>query len=131
MANVAYSFKFGNFIIPDEYIAEDGYDCTPNQRQDIEPWTDASGVTHRNVVPHTKSDVTITFRDLRWNQFTTLINGITANYASNERDANCQYLDMETMTLKTGHFYLDPSAKFKVKRLNQKVNSFTLRFTEY
>lgn len=131
MANVSYSFKFGNYIIPNSYIAEDGYDCTPNQRQDVNPWTDANGVTHREVVPHTKSDVTLTFRQLTWNQFTALIKGITDNYASSERDATCTYLDMESMTLKTGHFYLDPSMKFKVKRLNQKVNSFSLKFTEY
>lgn len=133
MPNTAnYCFQFGSYTIPDTYIAEDGYDCTPNQRQDMEPYTDGNGVTHRNAVAHTKSDVTITFRALKWDEFTTLITSIVANYInSKERDANCTYLDMETMTMKTGHFYLDPSCKFKVKTLNEKVAAFSLRFTEY
>lgn len=129
---VPYNFKFGEYQIPDEYITEGGYDCTPNQRQDLDPWTDANGVTHRNVVEHFKSDVTITFRALRWEQFTDLIQGISSNYINQgERDAICTYLDMETMEMRSGHFYLDPSMKFKVKRLNDKVDSFSLRFTEY
>lgn len=129
---IPYSFKFGDYTIPDEYIAEGGYECTPNQRQDLEPYTDAEGVTHRNALAHTKSDVTITFRSLRWDQFTALITGISSNYInSKERDAICSYLDMETMTISSGHMYLDPSCKFKVKRLNEKVDAFSLRFTEY
>ena len=127
-----YVFKFGSYVIPNEYIAEGGYDCTPNQRQDLDPFTDQFGVTHRNALQHTKSDVTITFRPLNWNQFTSLISNITSNYVIiNERDAQCEYLDMETMTLKNGHMYLDPSCTFKVKRLNEKVDGFSLRFTEY
>ena len=127
-----YVFKFGDYIIPNEYIAEDGYDCTPNQRQDLDPFTDQFGVTHRNALQHTKTDVTITFRQLTWAQFQNLISNIVANYSIiNERDAQCTYLDMETMTMKQGHMYLDPSCKFKVKILNEKINSFSLRFTEY
>lgn len=132
MADVSYVFRFGGYEIPNEYLAEDGYECTPNQRQDLDPWTDATGVTHRNVVGHTKSDVTLTFRALKWDEFTELITGITSAYSDvGERDAYCSYLDMETMTLKTGHFYLDPSCKFKVKFVNDRINSFSLRFTEY
>ena len=127
-----YVFKFGGYIIPNEYIAEDGYDCTPNQRQDLDPYTDANGVTHRNALEHTKSDVTITFRALKWDEFTSLITGISSNYINaKERDAICSYLDMETMTINSGYMYLDPSMKFKVRRLNEKVDSFSLRFTEY
>ena len=127
-----YVFKFGNYTIPNEYIAEGGYDCTPNQRQDLDPFTDQFGVTHRNALQHTKTDVTITFRQLTWTQFQNLISNIVANYSIiNERDAQCTYLDMETLTMKQGHMYLDPSCKFKVKKLNDKIDAFSLRFTEY
>ncbi len=130
--NATYVFKFGNYTIPNEYIALDGYDCTPNQRQDVDPFTDQFGVTHRNALQHTKSEVTITFRQLSWAEYESLINGIVGAYITvNERDANCIYLDMETMTMKQGHFYLDPSCKFKVKLLNKAVNGFSLKFTEY
>ncbi len=127
-----FLFKFGNYVIPDEFIIEDGYDCTPNQRQDVNPWTDANGETHRNVVPHTKTDITITFRKLSWNEAQSLLNNIVNNYITySERDAICTYLDTETLQMKSGHFYLDPSFKMKVHRLNAKFDSFTMRFTEY
>ena len=128
---LTYLFQFGNYQIPNEYIAEGGYEVAPNQRQDLDPYTDANGITHRNTLEHTKSDVTLGIRSLNWEQFTSLISGLTSNYLSNERDAICSYLDMETMQVKSGHFYLDPSCKFKVRRLNDKVDGFTLRFTEY
>lgn len=130
--NTPYLFKFGNYIIPNQYIAEGGYECAPNQRQDLDPFTDQFGVTHRNTLQHTKSDVTITFRELKWSQYEDLISNIVSNYnIINERDAICEYFDMEIMALKTGHMYLDPSMKFQVRKLNEKVPSFSLRFTEY
>lgn len=129
---ISYCFKFGNYEIPNSYIAENGYECAPHQRQDVEPFTDAKGVTHRNVVEHTKSDINITFRQLKWAEFTALIEGLTSNYINDgERDAICSYLDLENMQIDSGHFYLDPSAKFKVKRLNDKMDAFTLHFVEY
>jgi len=127
----SYLFQFGTYQIPNEYIAEGGYEIAPNQRQDLDPYTDANGITHRNTLEHTKTDITIAIRNLKWEQFTSLISGLVTNYISNERDAICSYFDMETMTVKSGHFYLDPSCKFKVRRLNDKVDGFTLRFTEY
>ena len=130
--DATYVFKFGTYEIPNELIAESGYECTPNQRQDLDPFTDQFGVTHRNALQHTKSDITITFRTLKWSEFQTLVSNIVANYVTiNERDAQCTYLDLETLTMKEGHFYLDPSCKFKIKKLNSKVDSFSLRFTEY
>ena len=127
-----YCFKFGNYTIPNTYIAESGYKCKPQQRQDLEPWTDADGLTHRNVVVHRKSDVTITFRQLKWNDFVSLMEGITSNYLSvDEKDAICTYINQESNTLSSGHFYLDPSCEFSIKQLNGKMDSFSLRFTEY
>lgn len=130
--NATYLFKFGDYIIPNEMIVEDGYECKPNQRQDLDPFTDQFGVTHRNTLQHTKTDITITFRALSWDNFQTLVSNIVANYAKiTERDAICTYLDLETFTMKEGHFYLDPSCKFQIHKLNDKVPPFSLRFTEY
>ena len=41
--SVPYCLKFGNFIFPDKYINEGGYDCTPNQRQEVDPYTAQKG----------------------------------------------------------------------------------------
>ena len=130
--NATYLFKFGTYIIPEEYIAEGGYDIKPNQRQDLDPFTDQFGVTHRNALQHTKTDIELTIRPLKWTDFQTLVSNLVSNYSIiNERDAQCEYLDLETFTMKTGHFYLDPSCQFKIKKLNDRMDAFTLRFTEY
>ena len=48
----SYLFKFGNYTFPDTYIAEGGYEIKPNQRQDLDSYTDQTGLTHRNAIPH-------------------------------------------------------------------------------
>ena len=74
-------FKFGDYEFPSEYIAEGGYSCKPNQRQDLDPYTDATGLTHRNALQHTKTEVSITTRsNLTWDEMTSIIQGLTSNY---------------------------------------------------
>ena len=127
-----YLFKFGNYIIPNTLIIEGGYECKPNQRQDLDPFTDQFGVTHRNALQHTKTDITLKFRPLKWAQYEELMSNIVANYVTiNERDAMCTYYDTETFMMKEGHMYLDPSYQTTIKQLNTKVPEFSLRFTEY
>lgn len=130
----AYSFKFGNYIFPDEYIAEGGYDCTPNQRQDLDPYTDQYGVTQRNALAHTKTQVVITTRKgLKWEQVESIMQGITSNYINaRERDANCTYFDTEYFELSSGHhMYLDPSLSTKILKMDGKFDTLTFTFIEY
>ena len=118
-----------------EYIAEDGYDIKPNQRQDLDPFTDQTGLTHRNALKHTKTEISITLRgNLTWAQFESVINGIVSNYRNySERDStNCSYFDPESRTLKTGkHMYLESSQAFKIKTVNKRYGDVTLTFVEY
>lgn len=127
-----YLFKFGNYIFPMEYIAEGGYDSAPNQRQDLDPFTDQFGLTHRNTLLHTKTNVTIKTRELKWDEVQSIMQGLTSNYTSEkERDATCEYFDNENFTWKEGHMYLDPSLKFTVKQFNDKIKPITFQFIEY
>lgn len=131
----SYSFKFGDFVFPDEYIAEGGYDCTPNQRQDLDPYTDQFGVTQRNALAHTKTQVVITTRkNLKWNQVKEIMDGLTSNYINpRERDAMCKYFDTEyfEITPTTHHMYLDPSLSTKVNQMDKKFDALTFTFIEY
>ena len=115
------------------YIAEGGYDIKPNQRQDLDPYTDQTGLTHRNALKHTKTEVSITLRkNLTWSQFESVMNGIVSNYRKYaERDANCEYFDPESRTVKTGHMYLESSQAFKIKTVNKRYEETTLVFVEY
>lgn len=133
MSVPSFTFKFGNFVFPDEYINEGGYDIKPNQRQDLDPYTDQDGLTHRNAVSHTKSDITITTRkNLKWEEVSEIMHGLTSNYInSKERDANCHYFDPETFTIKEGHFYLDPSFQVTVRQMGGRFEQLKFQFIEY
>ena len=49
MAYEGYLLKLGNYTIPHDFIKADSYSPYINM-QDVEPWTDADGYTHRNPV---------------------------------------------------------------------------------
>ena len=127
-----YLFKFGSFVFPMEHIADGGWNIAPNQRQDINPYTDANGVTHRQAVEHTKTTININTLDIDWDEMDAIMQGITDNYINRlERDAECDYYDTETRTYKTGHFYLDPSVTFSVKEFGKTYAEMTWTFIEY
>lgn len=127
-----YMFKFGNFEFPMDYIAENGFNISPNQRQDINPYTDANGLTHRQAVSHTKTNISIKTLDMPWDMMEFIMQNMGKNYINFlERDAICEYYDVETRTYKTGHFYLDPRVTFTVKQFCVEYGEMTWTFIEY
>ena len=126
-------FKFGSYEIPSTLIAEGGYEIKPNQRTDLDPFTDQTGITHRNALSHTKTEVVITLREgLSWSQVTGVIQGLRSNYTRwAERDATCEYYDPETNSNKSGHMYLESSQGFTIKTFRKKYPAITLTFVEY
>ena len=116
MAYSGFLFKFGNYTFPNKYIKFDTFDVAPNQRQDLDSYTDGNGVTHRNALEHTKTQVQFTIIGVKENVMDEIMSNVSSNYMNNnERDANCTYYDPETRSYKSGHFYLDPSLQFKLK----------------
>ena len=127
-----YLFKFGDFVFPMKYIEENGWNISPNQRQDLEPFTNANGLTHRNAVEHTKSNISIKTLEIEWKDMDSIMENMEKNYINFlERDAMCEYYDPETRTYKTGHFYLDPSVNFAVKTFGVMYGEMTWTFIEY
>lgn len=131
-------FKFGNYEIPSTLIAEGGYVTKPSQRQDLDPFTDQDGLTHRNALAHTKTEVAITTREnLTWEQIygeNGLLTNIKNQYINwKERDANCEYFDTETgaPTTETHHMYLESSQSYTIKTYNKRFPAITLTFVEY
>lgn len=113
-------FRFGTFIFPLEFIKLDTYKVKPRQRQDLDAYTDANGLTHRNGLDHYKTEITFTTRPLHGRQFDVLMTGITSQYSNqNERDAeNCAYWDPEILGMRTGvHLYLDPSLEIPLGQI--------------
>ena len=110
-------FKFGSFEFPSTSRAEGGYAIKPNQRQDLDPFTDQTGLTHRNALQHTKTEIAITTREnLTYDEMQTILTGLRSNYSNwAERDSNCEYFDPETQSTGSGHMYLESSQGYTVK----------------
>lgn len=104
-------FKFGNLVF-DKYIKYDGFDQTPNARQDLDSYRDADGVLQRNALKHTASTIEFDTHAMWLDEYKKMISAMTENYINyNERDAMCEYYDFENLQMKTGHFYLDSNWK--------------------
>lgn len=130
-------FRFGNFDFPDGYIKYGAVNVKPNQRQSIDPYTDAFGVTHDNGVPHTKTEVSFTTRNMNGAEFRKIMDQIRGNYNDYIlRDADCTYYDDESGTFKSGHFYLDKSMQINREEVDEngvptKYGEMTWTFIEY
>lgn len=128
-------FKFGEFNFPNRHIKFDTYSIAPNQRQDIDSYTDANGVTHRNALEHTKTQVQFTTWEMKESDMDYIMSNIVQNYMNpNERNALCTYFDPETRTYKTGVFYLDPSLQFRICSITNGILNYgetQFTFIEY
>ena len=120
MAYKGYLFQFGSYIFPNKHIKFDSYDIAPDQRQDLNSFTDGNGVTERNALEHTKTNITFSTLGMSGKDMDAITSNLSANYINpNETDANCTYYDPRIGNYKTGHFYLDPSVKFRIKKVDK------------
>lgn len=126
MAYLGYLFQFGDYIFPNKHIKFDTYDIAPDQRQDLDSYTDANGVTHRNALKHTKTNITFNTIQIPESAMDDILSQLERNYINqNETDANCVYYNPRKRQYSTGHFYLDPSVKFRIKKVDdegKKIN---------
>jgi hypothetical protein len=134
MAYNGYLFKFGDFTFPMKYIADEGYDCAPHQRQSLDSYTDENGLTHDNALPHSKTEVKISTLAMPGEVFDSIMSNFTKNFISNNaRDAQCTYYDIEKNAYSAGHMYFDKSfrAKLKIKNGKPYYSAMDWTFIEY
>ena len=106
-------FKCGEYEIPPESIVRGTYKTKPSQVQDLNSFTNGNGVTIRNALEHTKSQVNFTLKRMREAKMAPIIDGIRSNFLNQlERDAYCTYYDAWEHDYKTVHMYIDPSVEF-------------------
>lgn len=129
-----YLFQFGDYIFPLKYIQWDSFDTAPAQRQSLDAYTDANGVTHDNAIEHTKTEIKFKTNKMSYEEWKTLIGNITRNYINvKARDANCWYFDFESCQYKSGHFYLDKSLRISANIVNgePRIGEVDWTFIEY
>lgn len=89
MAYNGYLLKIGSYVVPSKFIKAESYSPYVNM-QDVDPWTDADGLVHRNAVELKALKVEFdTPPMITRTQLNELLNGIRNNYISaKERTVN-------------------------------------------
>ena len=114
MAYSDYLVKVGNYKIPFDYIGLDAYTITPDQRQDLDPYRDADGVLHRNVVSNKPSKIEINTPILKHSQVRTFLTNLTAQFTdAAARKCEVTYYDVMSDSYKTETMYV-PDIKFQI-----------------
>lgn len=131
--------KIGSYIVPLDLINVDSYNCTPDQRQDVDSYRDLNQDLHRNVADNYKTVVKFQTRPhLEEAKIRALINGIKSNYENaKERKVKLEYFDPDkgdyAGTDGTRYFYwVQP--QFKIMQINgNKIfySSMDFEFIEY
>ena len=84
------------------------YESTPNGQTDLNPWTDTTGLTHRNVLPHTKSTIVFTTPRLHLKEKMEL-----QELFPNRTNVELEYWNDDDNRYTEGVFYI-PDIKFQV-----------------
>lgn len=111
-----------NKVFPNEYIAFESYNTTPNQREEIKAYRDDNTRDlYRVTAQGTKSVFDFETREnLHLPQMEEILNFFTSAEESDDhlqRKVELQYWNMEDMMYKTAYFYR-PDLKFTIKKLS-------------
>lgn len=121
-----YLMKVSGTIVNGKHFQS--FKTTPNRQSDLNPWTDATGLTHRNVLPHKKSTITFTTPPLY------LEDKIELQALFPDRTmVNIEYWNDETNDYATGDFYI-PDMEFDILMSYEKTvlyRPITFELIEY
>ena len=101
-----YLMKVSDSIVSGKFFQS--YKSTPNRQSDLNPWTDSTGLTHRNVLPHTRSTITFTTPPLYLEDKIDL-----QRHFPKRTLVVIEYWNDETNDYATGNFYI-PDVEFDV-----------------
>lgn len=132
MAYNGYLLKIGGPAgseFPMEYVQAETYKITPNQRQDMDPTRDTSGVLHRNVVAHRPSKIEFNTRKLYNTDVEIIMSLLRQNYINEaEKKLVLQYYVPDLNSYQTGNFYI-PDIDFNIISIaDNKIRYDAIRF---
>lgn len=129
-----YLLKFGSKIFDMEYIFKDSYSVTPHRRQDLDPYRDANGKLHRNVVSHDVTTITFQTKPM-WseelNEFLSFMRRVCVN--KREKKYSITYFVPSENGYSTGNFYV-PDVQFPIHMIvgdDILYKSIQIEFIEY
>jgi hypothetical protein len=121
-----YLMKTARGIVPSSYFT--AYDSTPNQETDLNSYQDGNGLTHRNVLPHTKSGISFVTVPLTLEQKIDFM-----QHFPSRKLVKINYWNDEVNNYLDGEFYIPP-IKFTVRDTDNKTiyySAISIEFIEY
>lgn len=130
--------KFGEQIMPNEFLLAEGWEATPNQRTELDAYRDGNNLLHRETSENYKTKIVMSVSDLDLAEkirFQEIIN--SGMIDAKERKVNVTYWNDETnqyVTSPTG-FYI-PDIKWVIENLDEEKKNihykkFTITLIEY
>lgn len=129
-----YLIKLGGSAgtpLPITYMRYDTYKVTPNQRMDLDPTRDTTGLLHRNTLAHTATKIefnTPRFTNSVIGTLNTLIQSAMSDRQA--RKIDLEYYDPETDSYKTGTFYM-PDVAYQIVNVDAVKNIINYNETRY
>lgn len=136
MAYKGYLVKVGEYKFPLKYIAEETYEVTPKQRQELDAYRDSTGTLHREVASNRPSVVRFkTISGLTNKEIKELFAQIHANYLNeDERKLMVTYYLPETDIYSEPEEMYIPNMKFPIEYVENDTvvySSITFAFIGY
>lgn len=126
--------SLGGSAFPMSYIAAGTYKVTPNRRQDIDPFRDANGVLHRNVVSHYATTIEMQTRLMTNTEVADMMAFIRGHYTNEaEKKVLVTFYSPDTDSYDSGEFYL-PDLEFTIYKIDGNTITYepmTLKFIQY
>lgn len=121
-----YLMKTSRGIVPSAYFT--AYDSTPNQETDLNSYQDGNGLTHRNILPHTKSTISFVTVPMTLEQKIDF-----QSYLPSRKLVRINYWNDEVNDYLDGDFYIPP-IKFTIRDADSKTiyySAITVELIEY
>lgn len=109
-------------------IAEGGYSSVPNRQQDKNDFVNADGYLNRNILPHTRSTITLTLLDM-----SQADKELVQSFFPRREHVEITYWNDEDNAMTTGILYV-PDIEYTIKSDKGDVKTykgFTVEFIEY
>lgn len=115
--------KFGDTILPNNFIAYDDYTCTPNQRTELDAYRNLNNLLRRDTSENYKTKIEFNTRPLylpeKIQMQAVFANGLLVE---KERKYRVTYWNDEENAYKTGEFYM-PDVDFKIINVDEENNT--------
>lgn len=103
MAFDGWVLKINDKKFPMNIIAFESYKVTPNQTMDLDPYRDASGTLHRNVLEHKATSIEFSTHNMHERELESIRWAITDDVRAK---CNVQYWNPTKGIYESGEFYM-------------------------